>query len=226
MKNKNYSLLFLICLLLLSGFLKAQGIGKPALFNSAWGFHKGDISTGINGVGAETQWKTVDLPHDWSIEGPFSDEWASATGYLPGGIGWYKKSFVGNNNWQGKQVFIYFDGVYKNSEVWINGHYLGKRPNGFISFQYELSPYLKLKGTNTIIVKVDHSEFADSRWYTGSGIYRNVYLIVKDPVHIAPWDVAFSTPDVSADKATVKVKVSITNSKTVDASVLGKSEPF
>ncbi|MFC0512851.1 sugar-binding domain-containing protein [Mucilaginibacter angelicae] len=222
MKNKNYLLLFLLGMVLLPGLLKGQGTGKPALFNSAWGFHKGDISMGISGIAAEMQWETVDLPHDWSIEGPFSDEWASATGYLPGGIGWYKKSFAGNSNWQGKQVYIYFDGVYKNSEVWINGHYLGKRPNGFISFQYELSPYLKLKGTNTIVVKVDHSEFADSRWYTGSGIYRNVYLIVKDPVHIAPWDVAFSTPDVLADKATIKVKVNVTNSKTADASVLVK----
>jgi len=222
MKNINYSLLFLLSMALLPGLLKAQDTGKPALFNAAWGFHKGDISTGISGIASETQWKTVDLPHDWSIEGPFSDEWASATGYLPGGIGWYKKSFAGNSNWQGKQVYIYFDGVYKNSEVWINGHSLGKRPNGFIPFQYELSKYLNLKGKNTIAVKVDHSEFADSRWYTGSGIYRNVYVIVKDHVHIAPWDVAFSTPDVSAEKATVKVTVSITNSKTADAAVLVK----
>lgn len=222
MKNKNYSLLFLLSMVLLPGLLKAQSTGRPALFNSAWAFHKGDISTGISGIASETQWKTVDLPHDWSIEGPFSDEWASATGYLPGGIGWYKKSFAGYAAWQGKQVYIYFDGVYKNSEVWINGHYLGKRPNGFISFQYELSPYLKIKSANTIVVKVDHSEFADSRWYTGSGIYRNAYLIVKDPVHIAPWDVAFTTPDVSTEKATVKVKVSITNSKAADAAVLVK----
>ncbi|WP_114938799.1 sugar-binding domain-containing protein [Mucilaginibacter endophyticus] len=222
MKNKNYLLLLLIGMLLLPGLVKAQGNGRPALFNSAWSFHKGDIGTGISGIATETEWKTVDLPHDWSIEGPFSDEWASATGYLPGGIGWYKKTFNGNANWKGKQVYIYFDGVYKNSEVWINGHSLGKRPNGFISFQYELSKYLNLSGKNTIAVRVDHSEFADSRWYTGSGIYRNVYLIVKDPVHIAPWDVTFTTPDVSADKATVKVKVSVTNSNTTDAAVLVK----
>ncbi|WP_432329795.1 glycoside hydrolase family 2 protein [Mucilaginibacter sp. P25] len=137
-------------------------------------------------------------------------------------MGWYKKSFAGNAAWKAKQVYIYFDGVYKNSEVWINGHYLGKRPNGFIAFQYELTRYLNLTGKNTIAVRVDHSEFADSRWYTGSGIYRNVYLIVKDPVHIAPWDVAFTTPDISLEKATVKAKVSVTNSNKVDASVLVK----
>ncbi|WP_121811155.1 sugar-binding domain-containing protein [Mucilaginibacter kameinonensis] len=226
MKNKNYLLLLLIGMLLFPSLVRAQGNGKPALFNSAWGFHKGDISTGISGIAAETEWKTLDLPHDWSIEGPFSDEWASATGYLPGGIGWYKKTFNGNAAWKGKQVYVYFDGVYKNSEVWINGHSLGKRPNGFISFQYELSKYLNLTGKNTIAVRVDHSEFADSRWYTGSGIYRNVYLLVKDPVHIAPWDVAFTTPDVSVDKATVKVKVSVTNSNATNAAVLVKVNLF
>jgi beta-galactosidase/beta-glucuronidase len=219
MKNKIYHLLFFMSIILLPGMLKAQDKGRPALFNSNWRFHKGDIGTGINGIATETQWKIVDLPHDWSIEGPFSNEWASATGYLPGGIGWYKKSFTANSGWRGKRVYIYFDGVYKSSEVWINGHHLGKRPNGFISFKYELSHYLNLNGKNTIAVKVDHSEFADSRWYTGSGIYRNVYLIVKDQVHIDPWDVAFCTPKVSPKQATVKVKVNITNNTAGDANV-------
>lgn len=226
MKNKICLLLFFTGILFLPLILRAQDAGKPSLFNSAWSFHKGDISTGINGLAAETQWKTIDLPHDWSIEGPFSDEWASATGYLPGGIGWYKKSFTANSSWQGRQVYIYFDGVYKNSEVWINGHYLGKRPNGFIPFKYELSPYLNLNGKNTLAVKVDHSEFADSRWYTGSGIYRNVYLIVKNKVHVDPWDVAFSTPTVSANQATVKVKVNITNNTVGDAKVTVKVNLF
>jgi beta-galactosidase len=212
MKNKISLFITLTIFMLPFSILKAQDKWAPALFNSGWSFHKGDISAGIKGVDGGTEWNAVDLPHDWSIEGPFSDKWASATGYLPGGIGWYKKSFAGNSNWHGKQVFVYFDGVYKNSEVWINGHLLGKRPNGFISFQYELTPYLNLKGNNTIVVKADHSEFADSRWYTGSGIYRNVYLIVKDPVHIGPWDVAFSTPEVSASKAQINIKAAITKS--------------
>jgi beta-galactosidase len=212
MKNKISLIIALMLLMLPFGMLKAQDKWAPVLFNSGWSFHKGDISEGVKGVDAGTGWRAVDLPHDWSIEGPFSDEWASATGYLPGGIGWYKKSFTGNSSWQGKQVFVYFDGVYKNSEVWINGHLLGKRPNGFISFQYELTPYLNLKGENTVVVKADHSEFADSRWYTGSGIYRNVYFIVKAPVHIGNWDVAFSTPGVSASKAQINIKATITKS--------------
>ncbi|MDN5284893.1 MAG: hypothetical protein JWR38_1167 [Mucilaginibacter sp.] len=217
MKNINVLLLVVCCLL--PCILYAQESTAPILFNSSWGFHKGDITNGDKGGEANTRWKTLDLPHDWSIESPFSEDWASATGYLPGGIGWYKKIFTANANWQGKQVYIYFDGVYKNSEVWINGHYLGKRPNGFIPFQYELSKYLNFKGKNTITVKADHSEFADSRWYTGSGIYRNVYLVVKNPVHVGLWDVAFSTPDVSAKKASVKVKVDITNSTTIPANI-------
>ncbi|OOQ59745.1 sugar-binding domain-containing protein [Mucilaginibacter pedocola] len=213
----------LLVLIMPLSVLKAQDKWAPASFNASWSFHKGDIPGGIDGIDAGKAWKTVDLPHDWSIEGPFSDEWASATGYLPGGIGWYKKSFAGDAKWRGKQVFIYFDGVYKNSEVWLNGHLLGKRPNGFISFQYNLSPYLKLNGTNTIAVKADHSDFADSRWYTGSGIYRNVYLVVKDAVHVNTWGVAFSTPQVSATRAAVKVKISVNNSSKTVAPILVKA---
>jgi beta-galactosidase/beta-glucuronidase len=219
MKNKAYLFLLFTGMLLLPCMLYAQETATPILFNSSWSFHKGDITNGDKGGEANTQWKALDLPHDWSIEGPFSEDWASATGYLPGGIGWYKKTFTANTNWQGKQVYIYFDGVYKNSEVWINGHYLGKRPNGFIPFQYELSKYLNYKGKNIITVKADHSEFADSRWYTGSGIYRNVYLIIKNPVHVGLWDVAFSTPDVSTKKASIKVKVDITNSTMITANI-------
>ena len=220
MKNNKSYIFYLFIILLLPQALRAQtNVGTPVLFNDAWLFHKGDITGGDTGGPANTQWRSVQLPHDWSIEEPFSEDWASATGYLPGGIGWYKKTFTANKNWTAKQVYIYFDGVYKNSEVWINGHLLGKRPSGFVPFQYEISPYLNYKGANTITVKVDHSEFADSRWYTGSGIYRNVYLIVKNPVHVGLWDVAFTTPEVSASKSTIKVKVTVTNSKPLTTSV-------
>jgi beta-galactosidase len=218
MKKIPYHYFYLFVSLLFPGLLQAQNLAKPVLFNQAWSFHKGDITSAAK-ESDNAQWQTVDLPHDWSIQQPFSDEWASATGYLPGGIGWYKKTFTADVTWQGKQVFIYFDGVYKNSEVWINGHYLGKRPNGFIAFQYELSPYLNYKGKNTIKVKADHSDFADSRWYTGSGIYRNVYLVVKNPVHVGLWDVAFSTPKVSTQKAEVNVKVNVTNNTKSTAAI-------
>lgn len=192
--------------------LALQYVGQSQqLFNDSWQFHKGDIVNGEINKSDTIQWRTVNLPHDWSIEGPFSQEWASATGYLPGGIGWYKKTFTAPANWSSKNVFIYFDGVYKNSTVWLNGHYLGNRPNGFIAFEYELTKYLNLHGTNTIAVRVDHTEFADARWYTGSGIYRNVYLSVKEPIHIAKWGVQFSTPLVTANKAEANIQVNVNN---------------
>jgi beta-galactosidase len=199
-----------ILFMLITSRVSAQSSGNSMLFNSNWKFHKGDVIGGEAPEFADGGWQRVDLPHDWSIEGPFSEEWASGTAFLPGGIGWYRKTFTMPINVKDKKTYIYFDGVYKNSEVWINGHYLGKRPNGFISFQYEMTPYLKT-GTNVIAVKVDHSQFADSRWYTGSGIYRNVYLVTKSPVHIGLWGVNFTTPEVSANYARVKMTVTVVN---------------
>ncbi len=184
---------------------------QQQLFTTGWQFHKGDILNGENNTTDTATFTAVNLPHDWSIEGPFSTDWASATAYLPGGIGWYKKTFTAPATWQVKNIFIYFDGVYKNSTVWLNGHYLGNRPNGFIPFEYELTKYLDFKGPNILTVKVDHHDFADSRWYTGSGIYRNVYLSVKDPVHIANWGVQFSTPTITKQTAAAVTKVAVVN---------------
>jgi hypothetical protein len=209
-RTRNY---FMLLFFLMPASLSAQETRQQLLFNANWQFHKGDLPGAEKGSYNDTGWRTLSLPHDWSIEGPFSNEWASGTGYLPGGIGWYRKSFTLPATYTGKQVYIYFDGVYKNSEVWINGHYLGKRPNGFIAFQYELTKYLT-PGKNTIAVKVDHTTFADSRWYTGSGIYRNVYLVATNAVHIDLWGVAFTTPAVSASSANARVRVSIVNSTT------------
>ena len=189
-----------------------QGLhAQQLLFNGGWQFHKGDIANGEN-AGADTvSWRSVNLPHDWSIEGPFSEEWASATAFLPGGIGWYKKEFTMPGGSRSKHVFIYFDGVYKNSTVWLNGHYLGNRPNGFIPFEYELTDYLNKTGKNVLTVKVDHTEFADSRWYTGSGIYRNVYLLLKEPVHIARWGVQFSASRITKTAATANTRFAAIN---------------
>lgn len=185
------------------------------LFNTGWQFHKGDTTNQQE----TAAWRDVTLPHDWSIEGPFDEQWASATAFLPGGIGWYKKEFTAGSNWQGKHIFIYFDGVYKNSTVWLNGHLLGNRPNGFIAFEYELTPYLNLTGKNILTVKVDHTEFADSRWYTGSGIYRNVYLKVKEPVYIAKWGVQFTTPSVTTTNAIANTRVTIKNTAAKHANI-------
>jgi len=200
----------------------AQSPRQTVLFTDAWKFYKGDVLQGESETQDDQNWRTVDLPHDWSIEGPFSKQWASGTGFLPGGIGWYRKTFQIENANSANKVFIYFDGVYKNSEVWINGHSLGKRPNGYIPFQYELTPYLQ-KGKNVLAVKVDHSKFADSRWYPGSGIYRNVYLITKHPVHIALWGTRFATPVVNKQRATADITVSINNTLPSSAAVIVES---
>ncbi|HWI93219.1 MAG TPA: glycoside hydrolase family 2 TIM barrel-domain containing protein [Flavisolibacter sp.] len=200
--------------------LSAQQTRQTVLFNDGWKFNKGEVSNADQASFNDANWRSVDLPHDWSIEGPFDEQWASATAYLPAGIGWYRKTFVLDKQSESKKIFLYFDGVYKNSEVWINGHYLGKRPNGFVSFQYEITTFLNKTGKNTIAVKVDHSQFADARWYTGSGIYRNVYLVATNPVHIDLWGVYFTSPQVSSERATANVSVQVQNQTSTNTSVL------
>ncbi|HSJ69327.1 MAG TPA: glycoside hydrolase family 2 TIM barrel-domain containing protein, partial [Anditalea sp.] len=199
-----------LCLLILLSFfsysIHAQQAGKE-LFNQDWEFQLGDFKLD-EAQSLKENWRAVELPHDWSIEGPFSPEWASGTGFLPGGIGWYKKEFSIDDYNEEHKYAIYFDGVYKNSEVWINGEYLGKRPFGFIPFQYDLTPYLT-KDNNTIFVKVDHENYADARYYTGSGIYRNVYLLTSNPIHFAQWGVFFHTPEIKESNAVAKLEIEL-----------------
>lgn len=180
-------------------------------FNDGWIFHTGDIA-GAQAIDFDDHsWRSVTLPHDWSIEGPFDPQWASATGFLPGGIGWYRKTFKLPIEAVEKKLYIHFDGVYCNSEVWINGHFLGRRPNGSLPFRYDLTPYLISGEQNCLAVRVDHTRFADSRWYTGSGIYRNVHLLITDPVHIALWGIHATTPSITAESAEVRVEVRLEN---------------
>ncbi len=201
---------FIIIFLIVQSFILQAQQSNKILFNDGWKFHKGDISLEESKIINDQIWRHVDLPHDWSVEGPFSDQWASGTGYLPAGIAWYKKTFD-ITNWQDNNRYaIYFDGIYKNSEIWINGHFLGKKPNGFIPIQYDLTPYIKAEG-NLIIVKVDHSEYADSRYYTGSGIYRNVYLITQNQHHFSQWGIFFKTSDVKVKSALAEVDVEVEN---------------
>jgi len=203
----------LIITLLAMGYnIDGQSVGREVRnFNHDWKFYKGDVSDGHKTGLDDSGWRLLDLPHDWSIEGPFSNDNVSCTGYLPGGTGWYRKTFSIAEDEKGRKVFVYFDGIYNNSEVWINEEYLGKRPNGYISFQYDLTSYINFGKENIIAVKVDHSLFGDSRWYTGSGIYRDVKLIITDPVYIKQWGVCYTIPEVSPEKAQLSVDVSILN---------------
>jgi beta-galactosidase len=210
------SVIILLITLLLAPYNSAAPVqGREILnFNFDWKFYKGDIKDGQRPDLDVSGWRDLDLPHDWSIEGPFSKDNSSCTGYLPGGIGWYRKKFDVPANQKGGKVFISFDGIYNNSEVWINGKYLGKRPNGYISFQYDLTPFIIYGGENLIAVKVDHTKSGDSRWYTGSGIYRNVNLVFSSPVHIRQWGVYVAPKDVTASKAVLDIEVGVVNETT------------
>ena len=182
-------------------------------FDANWLFSKGDFAAAMMPVFEDSGWQRVNVPHDWSSDGPFSADFASGTGYAPGGIGWYRKHFRLDSNQADKVVTIEFDGVYDDSEVWINGQFVGGRPYGFSSFQLELTPFVKFgSGDNVVAVRVDHSRFADSRYYTGSGIYRNVRLVITDKLRVAHWGVYVTTPEVEKDSADVRVETEIENS--------------
>ncbi len=188
--------------------------GRTFSFNQDWRFFPGDVTSATNAAFNDSKWRQLDLPHDWSIEGEFSEKAAAGTGggALPGGIGWYRKTFSVDAASKGKLFFVQFDGVYRNSEVWINGQYLGKRPYGYSTFEYELTPHLFYGAKpNVIVVKVDNSQQPNSRWYSGSGIYRNVWLTTLDPVHIAHWGTYVTTPQVSSQSATVVFKTQVNN---------------
>lgn len=201
------SLLFLSVLTLVA----QVSFGQPEKINASWRFLLADPS-GAEAVDFnDSRWRRVQLPHDWSVKGQLSPTLASATGYLPGGIGWYRKQLNVPAERKGEKVYLYFEGVYNRSEVFINGQSLGKRPNGYISFMYDATPYVKYGEDNVIAVRVDHSLSADSRWYTGSGIYRDVYVVYAQPIHIAQWGV-FAYPEVkSARQAIVHVEVEVQN---------------
>src|SRR5688572_8181148 len=183
-------------------------------FNKGWKFLLKDDSLASNPVYNDVGWRNLTLPHDWSIEFDFAKENPATTqdGALPTGIGWYRKTFILPASAQNKNVRIEFDGMYRNSEVWINGNYLGKRPYGYSSFSYDLSKYIKPSpAKNVIAVKVDNSQQPNSRWYSGSGIYRNVRLVVTNKISIEKWGTFTTTAIVNAREATINIKSSIIN---------------
>ncbi len=182
-------------------------------FNSGWHFYLGDTPEASNALFDDSRWRELELPHDWAIEGDFSEDHPSGSGggALPGGVGWYRKSFSLDQSLKGKKIFIDFDGVYMNSDVWINGNHLGHRPFGYISFRYDLTPHLKFDAENVISVRVDNSEQPNSRWYSGCGIYRNVWLTSVDPVYVDLWGVYVTTPEVTKERALVNVRTTVKN---------------
>lgn len=192
---------------------KKETLARKQDFNADWKFSLGESSP-ANAVNFDdSSWIKLDLPHDWSIEGKSEKNNPSEGdgGFFPAGTGWYRKTFSVPAQWKNQKVAIYFEGVYMNAEVFINGKSVGIQPYGYTSFEYDLTPYLKFGQQNTIAVKVDNSKQKNSRWYSGSGIYRHVWLKVKNPIHIKNWGVAITTPKVTNEKAIVQVKTIVKN---------------
>ena len=197
--------------LLVSPLLGQVSFGNASSFNADWKFQKGDSPEWSRPDLDDSGWRKLDLPHDWSVEGPHDPSLASATGYLPGGIAWYRKTFDAPEFDKGKRFHIHFEGIYRNGEIFLNGVSLGMRPNGYLPVTHDLTKRLK-PGKNIVAVRVDHSESADSRWYTGSGIYRNVHWIESGPIHLAERGVFFRAPSVSSESASAKVDSTVVNS--------------
>jgi beta-galactosidase len=217
--------------LLASATLLAGDI-RDSSFDQDWRFLRDDAPGAENPAFDDSQWRALDLPHDWSIEdlppkagavpelagtkssriGPF-DPAASQnhhfTAYTVGGIGWYRKHFTLNG--ANKHIVVRFDGVYMNSEVWINGHRLGEHPHGYTSFEFDLTPYLNPSGQENLLAVRVRNEGRNSRWYSGSGIYRHVWLTTTDPVHVPASGVFVTTPEIAKDKALVKIASEVSN---------------
>jgi beta-galactosidase len=214
---------------LFSSFSQSNSnIERKQLFDYNWKFYLGDTVTARLKDFNDMAWRSLDLPHDWSIEGLINPKnpTGNAGGFFPTGIGWYRKTFKAPEEWKGKKISIYFEGVYMNSEVFINGKSLGVYPYGYSSFTYELTPYLQFNKENIIAVRVDNSQQVDCRWYSGSGIYRHVWMMVDNPVHVAQWGVGISTPDVSSKKAIVLVKTLVKNETSSLQNVVLKTQLF
>jgi beta-galactosidase len=178
-----------------------------------WRFVLGDPRGAESPEFDAQSWRTLSLPHDWSIESSSAEKnlTGAGGGYYPAGLGWYRKTFTAPASWKGKHVSIEFDGVSGESSVYLNGQKLGTHPYAYTSFRFDMTPQLKLSAINVLAVRVDNSMQPNSRWYSGSGIYRHVRVVVTDAIHIAPWGVFVSTPEASASLAKVQIKIQLQN---------------
>ncbi|MDH3323621.1 MAG: glycoside hydrolase family 2, partial [Flavobacteriaceae bacterium] len=180
-------------------------------FNQNWTFNKGETGTESGVDFNDSLWRKLNLPHDWAIEGPFDKQYDTRTGGLPiYGTAWYRKQFTIDASQKGKQVTIAFDGVMNNAEIFVNGQKAGERPFGYISFEVDITPYIKYGAKNIIAVRVDPKELS-ARWYPGAGIYRNVTLNIKAPVNITYQGTYITTPKVSKDEAEVFIETTLEN---------------
>ena len=215
-------LISLFALMMTVGQTKAQvSFGHVEQLNTGWSFLRMDAAMNVDEQPNmkeknfdDSRWRKVNLPHDWGVELPMSPDKGSCQGYLSGGVAWYRLHIPAGRLADGKRTFIYFEGVYNYSEVYLNGHLLGKRPSGFASFLYDMTPYIE-QGENVLAVRVDHSQEFDSRWYTGSGIYRNVWLVTAPQVHLAQWGTAYRLKSIQAKNAGLEVDVETADDRAV-----------
>ncbi len=201
--------------------VQAYNGARGTSFNDGWKFHLGDVTSAQQTTFDDSSWRSLSVPHDWSVELPFNKNSPAGNGggLLDGGVGWYRKTFTLDSSYSGQKIRIEFDGVYMNSQVWINGTSLGTRPYGYSTFEYDLTPYVKLGASNVIAVRVDNSSQPNSRWYSGSGIYRNVWLTALNPVHVAYNGAFVTTPSVSATSASVSIAADVENQSSASQSV-------
>jgi beta-galactosidase len=195
-------------------------------FDRGWRFRLGDLPGGIwNDSLDDSDWRSVDLPHDWSIElerGPANAS-GSDGGYFQTGIGWYQKHLSIPHEWNGKKVLIEFEGVYMNAEVWLDDHFLGRHPYGYTTFRYDLTPHVHTGSDHVVRVLVNNACQTNSRWYSGSGIYRHVWLWLGEPLHVDPWGICVTTHDVSRGEATVRIRTWLANDHDTDREITLRS---
>jgi len=245
MKSSRDKLITLVLLALASLALTTQADEESRLrdqsFDAGWRFLRGDASDAQSPAFDDSTWRTLDVPHDWSIEdlpaadasapdqsatnrvGPFDrkqSKGGNATGYVVGGTGWYRKHFTLAATDAKKLVAARFDGVYMNADFWINGQPLGNHPYGYTSFEFDLTPHLKPAGQENVLAVRVRNDGKNSRWYSGSGIYRHTWLTVTEPVHVPTWGVFVTTPEVSQDKAVVKITSEVRNASRSKANVV------
>src|ERR1043166_8658791 len=206
-------LLFFFVLILIVPSAFGQSSRITSSFDRDWLFLKADEPGAETYDFSDSTWRKLDVPHDWSIEGPADEKnpTGQGGGFMPSGVGWYRKHFTVSNDFRDRLVFIEFDGVMANSDVWINGVHMGTRPYGYISFGYDLTTHINFGKDNVIAVRADTSKQPASRWYTGAGIYRHVRLVIKNAVHIPEWGTFVSTPQVTAQLAIIKITTEVVN---------------